>query len=192
MRIDVNPFALSLRIQGFELDDKDDVRLVSFGEFFVNFQLANNASLMWNGSLTLAPLDSEGELVLSQLQLDPVIDQPRLVASIKEDGSLNLLDLVPGPDPAAIDEPSAPDRVAWQVGVDELAYATALWNQLLKAETVSDRELSDLAHARAQVIKDAFLSNGQLAENRLVSAAPKEVQSGDEEWVVLELSVASK
>ena len=155
MRIDVNPFALSLRIQGFELDDKDDVRLVSFGEFFVNFQLANNASLMWNGSL-------------------------------------NLLDLIPGPDPAAIDEPSAPDRVAWQVGVDELAYATALWNQLLKAETVSDRELSDLAHARAQVIKDAFLSNGQLAENRLVSAAPKEVQSGDEEWVVLELSVASK
>ena len=192
MRIDVNPFALSLRIQGFELDDKDDVRLVSFGEFFVNFQLANNASLMWNGSVTLAPLDSEGELVLSQLQLDPVIDQPRLVASIKEDGSLNLLDLIPGPDPAAIDEPSAPDRVAWQVGVDELAYATALWNQLLEAETVSDRELSDLAQARARVIKDAFLSNGQLAENRLVLASPKEVQSGDEEWVVLELSVASK
>ena len=147
---------------------------------------------MWNGSVTLAPLDSEGELVLSQLQLDPVIDQPRLVASIKEDGSLNLLDLIPGPDPAAIDEPSAPDRVAWQGGVDELAYATALWNQLLEAETVSDRELSDLAQARARVIKDAFLSNGQLAENRLVLASPKEVQSGDEEWVVLELSVALK
>ena len=75
---------------------------------------------------------------------------------------------------------------------DELAYATALWNQLLDAESVSEQELAELAQARAQVIADAFLSSGQFAGDRLVIASPKEVISEDKQWVVLELSVASK
>ncbi len=83
-------------------------------------------------------------------------------------------------------DPEAP------VVLDELAYATALWNQLLDAENVSDQDLADLAQARAQVIKDAFLSSGQFAESRVVIASAKEVESEDKQWVVLELSVASK
>jgi hypothetical protein len=87
--------------------------------------------------------------------------------------------------------PPASDPEAPAV-LDELAYATALWNQLLDAENVSDQDLADLAQARARVIKDAFLSSGQFAGNRVVIAAPKEVESGNKQWVVLELSVASK
>ncbi|MCP4048428.1 MAG: DUF748 domain-containing protein [Gammaproteobacteria bacterium] len=87
--------------------------------------------------------------------------------------------------------PPASDPKAPAV-LDELAYATALWNQLLAAETVSDQDLADLAQARAQVIKDAFLSSGQFDGNRVVIASAKEVESEDRQWVVLELSVASK
>ncbi len=76
--------------------------------------------------------------------------------------------------------------------LDELAYATALWDQMPDAEIVTDQNLADLAQARAQVIKDAFLSSGEFAENRVVIAAPKEVKSEEEQWVVLELTVASK
>jgi hypothetical protein len=76
--------------------------------------------------------------------------------------------------------------------LDELAYATALWDQMLEAVIVTDQDLADLAQARAQVIKDAFLSSGEFAENRVVIAEPKEVESEDEQWVVLELTVASK
>ena len=85
-----------------------------------------------------------------------------------------------------VSDPEAPPVL------DELAYATELWNQLVDAETVSDQDLEDLAQARAQVIKDAFLSSGQFAGNRVVIASAKEVVSEDKQWVVLELSVASK
>lgn len=39
----------------------------------VTIQLLDDASLQWSGSLTLAPLDSEGELVLEGLHLDSMI-----------------------------------------------------------------------------------------------------------------------
>lgn len=45
--IDVNPYMLSLRIQGFELDDKDQVPLASFKQFFVNFQLSSLFNRAW-------------------------------------------------------------------------------------------------------------------------------------------------
>ena len=75
--------------------------------------------------------------------------------------------------------------------VDELAYATDLWNRLLESEVISDQDLSDLATARAAVIRTAFLASGQFDESRVVIAEPQEVESEDGEWVKLELKVAS-
>jgi hypothetical protein len=43
------------------------------GRQSVSIQLPNGASLQWSGSLTLAPLDSEGELLLDGLLLDPLV-----------------------------------------------------------------------------------------------------------------------
>jgi hypothetical protein len=87
--------------------------------------------------------------------------------------------------------PPASDPEAVAV-LDELAYATALWTQMLDAESISPQALSELATARAQGIKDAFLSSGKFAESRVVIGSTKEVESEDQEWVVLELSVAAK
>ena len=46
--------------------------------------------------------------------------------------------------------------------------------------------------ARAEAIRTAFLANGQLEESRIVIKEPTEVESGDGEWVMLELAVASE
>lgn len=43
------------------------------GQEAVTIQLPGNARLSWNGELSLAPLDSRGELVLEGLRLDPMI-----------------------------------------------------------------------------------------------------------------------
>jgi len=75
--------------------------------------------------------------------------------------------------------------------VDELAYATDLWDRLLVAQVISDMDLANLANARAEVIRTAFLASGQVDESRIVIAAPKEVESDDGEWVKLELAIAS-
>ena len=48
--IQVNPFMLSLRVQGFEVSDTDGVRLAAFDEFFVNFQLASLLKWAWTFS----------------------------------------------------------------------------------------------------------------------------------------------
>jgi hypothetical protein len=76
--------------------------------------------------------------------------------------------------------------------LDELAFATELWNRLLESEVINDQDLADLATARAEVIRTAFLASGQFAENRVVIAEPQEVESEDGEWVKLELAVASE
>jgi len=75
--------------------------------------------------------------------------------------------------------------------LDELAYATDMWNRLLESEVISDQDLADLATARAEVIKTAFLASGQFDESRVLIAESKEVESEDGEWVKLELAVAS-
>ena len=43
------------------------------GQEAVTIQLPDNARLSWSGELSLAPLDSQGELVLEGLRLDPMI-----------------------------------------------------------------------------------------------------------------------
>ena len=75
--------------------------------------------------------------------------------------------------------------------LDDLAYATDLWNRLLASEVISDQDLADLANKRAEVIRTAFLAGGQFDESRVTITAPTEVESEDDEWVRLELAVAS-
>lgn len=75
--------------------------------------------------------------------------------------------------------------------LDELAYATDLWQQLLAAEIITDEDLENLANERAEVIRNAFLASGEFDEKRLVIAASKQVTSEDGEWVVMELGVAA-
>ena len=75
--------------------------------------------------------------------------------------------------------------------IDELAYATDLWKQMLAAEPVSDESLNDLAEARAESIRQAFLVSGKFGEERISIGKTKSVESGDEEWVTLELAVVS-
>jgi hypothetical protein len=75
--------------------------------------------------------------------------------------------------------------------VDELAYATDLWNRLLASEIISDQDLADLATARARAIKAGFLANGLIGEGRIAVVESNEVDSDDEQWVKLELAVAS-
>jgi hypothetical protein len=91
---------------------------------------------------------------------------------------------------AAFTAPPADDPEGKPV-FDELAYATDLWKRLLKSEVISDQDLADLATARAEVIRTAFLASGQFDESRVVIAESKEVESEDGEWVKLELAVAS-
>ncbi len=43
------------------------------GQQSVAIHLPDDASVKWSGSLTLAPLDSQGELVLDGLHLDQAI-----------------------------------------------------------------------------------------------------------------------
>ena len=75
--------------------------------------------------------------------------------------------------------------------LDNLAYASDLWNRLLESEVISDQDLTDLATARAEAIRTAFLASGLIGAERIVIVEPKKVESEDGEWVVLELAVAS-
>jgi hypothetical protein len=75
--------------------------------------------------------------------------------------------------------------------LDELAYSADLRDRLLAAEIISEQQLTDLANARAQAVRTAFLEGGKLDEARIVTITPKEVKSEDKEWVTLELSVAA-
>jgi hypothetical protein len=75
--------------------------------------------------------------------------------------------------------------------LDELAFATDLWQQLLDAEVISVADLEELASARAEAIRSAFLASGEFDEKRVVISESKQVTSEDGEWVVLELAVAS-
>ncbi len=46
-KVEVNPFVLSLRVLGFEVDDKDQTRFAAFDEFYVNFQLSSLFNRAW-------------------------------------------------------------------------------------------------------------------------------------------------
>ena len=76
--------------------------------------------------------------------------------------------------------------------LDELAWSGKLRDQLLASEAISEQDLTNLAQARAEVIRAAFLASGQISESRVVIAQPEKVESGDGEWVTLPLAVAQQ
>lgn len=78
-----------------------------------------------------------------------------------------------------------------QAVFDGLGYAADLWDRLLASEVVDDQDLNQLAQARAEAIHLAFLATGEFDESRIVLAEPKEVESEDGEWVMLELGVVA-
>lgn len=75
--------------------------------------------------------------------------------------------------------------------LDELAYATALWNRLLTSETITNDDLLSLAAARAEAIRTAFLAGGEFSADRIRLAAPARTDADDDEWVFTELGVAT-
>ena len=76
-------------------------------------------------------------------------------------------------------------------GLDELAYASALWNRLLVSETISSDDLEALAAARAEAIRAAFLANGEFSEDRVKVIDATRTDSTDDEWIVTELQVVT-
>ncbi|MGQ0810932.1 MAG: DUF748 domain-containing protein [Nitrospiraceae bacterium] len=90
--VSVNPFQLSLTINGFDIPDRDQqTPMVGFEEFHVNFQLSS----LLNRAYTF----HEIRLIL-----------PYARPEVLKDGHLNLLDLVPPPsDPALASPEAAPD-----------------------------------------------------------------------------------
>jgi hypothetical protein len=75
--------------------------------------------------------------------------------------------------------------------LDQLAYAGDLRDRLLDSEPVTRDDLLALADSRAGTIRNAFLANGQFAEDRVIITGSKEVKSEDDEWIVTELGVAA-
>lgn len=76
--------------------------------------------------------------------------------------------------------------------VDQLAYTGDLRDRLLAAEAVGPAELAELAAARAEAVRAAFLAGGEFDAGRIALADPVEVKSEDSEWVVMELGVAAE
>ena len=99
-RVSVNPFMLSVTIRNFLLPDRQGERLFSFDTLYLNVQL----STVVRGALTFADL----RLVA-----------PYARALVREDGSMNLQDVLPAdtaPAAAAADEPPTP-LLAFHVAV---------------------------------------------------------------------------
>jgi hypothetical protein len=86
---------------------------------------------------------------------------------------------------------SVKDRHRTDSGLDQLAYAGDMWNQLLASENITQADLEELATARADAIRTAFLAGGEFSADRISLAAPAQAESGDGEWVTTELGVAT-
>lgn len=90
---------------------------------------------------------------------------------------------------AAHTAPPAEDAEAEAV-LDQLAYAADLRDRLLASEPIGQAELEELANARAQGIREAFLANGEFTADRITIVAPAEAEPEGEDWVVMELGLA--
>ena len=99
-RVSVNPFMLSVTIRNFLLPDRQGERLFSFDTLYLNFQLSTVVRGAWTfGDLRLVA--------------------PYARALVREDGSVNLKDVLPAdtaPPTATSDEPPTP-LLAFRVAV---------------------------------------------------------------------------
>jgi len=78
-KVELNPFALSLRLTGFEIRETDQSALLGFEEFYVNFQASS--------------------LIRRAYVFDTIrLTMPYVSARVFKDGHMNLADLVPQDD----------------------------------------------------------------------------------------------
>ncbi|RUO25566.1 hypothetical protein CWE09_02195 [Aliidiomarina minuta] len=77
---------------------------------------------------------------------------------------------------------------------DALAYRTYLAEQVVAAQSVSDNELIALANARAAAIRDALVNANEdtgIADDRVRIMEPEEIDSVDDERIVMEIGVTT-
>ena len=107
--VELNPFALSLRVTGFEIRETDQSALLGFDEFFINFQASS--------------------LIRRAYVFDTIrLTMPYVSARVFKDGRVNLAELVP-PDDGS--QPSMPPQAektpaeipAVEIGEFEIAQA---------------------------------------------------------------------
>ena len=105
--VELNPFALSLRLTGFEIREPDQSALLGFDEFFVNFQASS--------------------LIRRAYVFDTIrLTMPYVSARVFKDGRMNLAELVPpdgGSQPVAPPQPEkTPAEIpAIEIGEFEIA-----------------------------------------------------------------------
>lgn len=78
--------------------------------------------------------------------------------------------------------------------LDALAYRNHLADKVIAAQSVSTSELKEIASARAQAVQDALVNNdgeSGIAAERVSLLDPKEVDSGDDERIAMELGISS-
>src|SRR5215471_3738865 len=86
--VEVNPFALSLRVTGFDIREVDQSPVLGFEEFFINLQMSS--------ILHRAYVFDSIRVVL-----------PFVAVKVSKEGRVNLLDLVP---PRNGSQPAAPSK----------------------------------------------------------------------------------
>ena len=83
--VELNPFALSLRVTGFEIQEADQSALLGFDEFFINFEASS--------------------LIRQAYVFDTIrLTFPYVSAKVSRDGRLNLVDLIP----PVVEQPNEP------------------------------------------------------------------------------------
>jgi len=146
-------------------------------------------------ALKVQKLKAEGLERLGRDYADPDNGSRMLDAEIRAVVETLFVERIPGTAletvQAAHRAPPADDPEGKPV-LDELAYVTDLYERLLAAEPVSEQELADLARARAEAIRNAFLEGSGIDGGRLVMGQPTATESEDGEWVVLELGVVAE
>lgn len=85
-----------------------------------------------------------------------------------------------------------PDNPEGRFRLDELAYASDLRDRLQDSEIITEMDLSNLAQARASVVKAALLGGGELDTNRVLISEPGETEAGNDQWVALDLAVTGQ
>jgi uncharacterized protein involved in outer membrane biogenesis len=121
--VELNPFALSIRVTGFEVREPDQSALLGFEEFFVNFEISS--------------------LIRQAYVFDTIrLTVPYVSARVSKEGRLNLTELVPPADgpaaaPATKDSAGPSSIPAVQIGYLEIAQGIVEFYDESKEKPVS-------------------------------------------------------
>ena len=99
--VELNPFALSLRLTGFEIRETDQSALLGFDEFFVNFELSSLIRRAY---------------VFETIRLT----MPYVSARVFKDGRMNLAELVPPDDRSQQVEPPQTEKTPAEIPAVEI------------------------------------------------------------------------